>query len=195
MKYSHSRLRLLVLYATLQIGFSTGISLARDPNAPVPPPLPYMSYVDGDFYNGTGIVTAGAECMEYYDAYFCKTDGRVCLVTLDSFEGYHVDTHSLTAWVHVSGFIRSTSSFCFVPRLESSTIDPLNHCDFNNDYKVDFVDYAYLLQAWYSSCSYLNIPSGAAWCHGRDVNRDGKVDAADMREFAENWLIKQFWSE
>jgi hypothetical protein len=166
--------------------------LARDPNEPLPPPW-LTSFVDGDFYNGTGILAMNGSCLVYYDENFCKKDGRVCMVTLADYQGYHADGSTLTPWVHVSGFIRNNYSTCFVPQLVDNTIDPVSHCDFNGDGKTDFMDYAFLMKAWAATCTYRNVPLGAAWCYGRDINRDGKVDSQDLEEFADNWLLKQFW--
>ena len=59
----------------------------------------------------------------------------------------------------------------------------LGSCDFNNDKKVDFQDYAILASNW--SRVDCNDPD---WCDGTDLNLDGNVDFTDLAGFMEFWL-------
>ena len=54
--------------------------------------------------------------------------------------------------------------------------------DFDDDSRVDFVDFAVFAERWLSSDSNL------LWCRGADLTNDGNVDFFDLKEFAENWL-------
>ena len=56
-------------------------------------------------------------------------------------------------------------------------------CDFNNDKKVDFQDYAILASNWNrTDCAEPN------WCDGTDLNLDGNVDFTDLIGFMDFWL-------
>ncbi|MDT8303834.1 MAG: GLUG motif-containing protein, partial [Sedimentisphaerales bacterium] len=56
--------------------------------------------------------------------------------------------------------------------------------DFNGDYRVNFVDFAFFVERW------LQSDSSFLWCGGADLSNDGKVDIRDLLEFAENWLAE-----
>jgi hypothetical protein len=55
--------------------------------------------------------------------------------------------------------------------------------DFNDDNKVDFLDFTILA----SYCSAENCQK-LNWCRGADLNRDCSVDLNDLRLFADHWL-------
>jgi len=55
--------------------------------------------------------------------------------------------------------------------------------DFNNDTKVDFVDFAVLASYWQeTNCGDAND------CEGTDIDIDGKVDVNDLMLFTDYWL-------
>ncbi|MBW7990695.1 MAG: hypothetical protein FVQ84_11860 [Planctomycetes bacterium] len=56
--------------------------------------------------------------------------------------------------------------------------------DFDGDYRVNFVDFAFFAKRWLSS------DSGFLGCRGADLTNDGKVDFNDLIEFASNWLAE-----
>lgn len=55
--------------------------------------------------------------------------------------------------------------------------------DFNNDTKVEFVDFALFASHWQ-----LTDCNDPGWCDGTDLNTDGKIDGHDLTLFAEYWL-------
>lgn len=57
-----------------------------------------------------------------------------------------------------------------------------NMADFNNDTKVNFIDYAILAKDWKKEGNYLTDISGP-----NNIS-DGKVDGYDLVEFSDNWL-------
>jgi hypothetical protein len=61
--------------------------------------------------------------------------------------------------------------------------------DFNNDCKVDFLDFADFANEWLSSdCTITNN-----YCYGADfaATRNGSVDFSDLLIFAQNWLVNK----
>jgi len=56
--------------------------------------------------------------------------------------------------------------------------------DFDGDYRVNFVDFAFFAERWLSS------DSGFLGCRGADLTNDGKVGLDDLREFSSNWLAE-----
>ena len=54
--------------------------------------------------------------------------------------------------------------------------------DFDNDYRVDFLDFAVFAEHWLSS------DIDFFWCRGADLTSDGIVDFSDLKEFLRNWL-------
>jgi len=55
--------------------------------------------------------------------------------------------------------------------------------DFNNDTKVDFIDFAVLASYWQAT-----VCSDPNWCEGVDLDIDGNVDANDLALFVDYWL-------
>ncbi|MEJ2704978.1 MAG: GLUG motif-containing protein, partial [Sedimentisphaerales bacterium] len=56
--------------------------------------------------------------------------------------------------------------------------------DFDGDFRVDFVDFAFFAQRWLvSDMSF--VP-----CRGADLTGDSEVGFDDLREFADNWLTE-----
>jgi hypothetical protein len=59
--------------------------------------------------------------------------------------------------------------------------------DFNNDGDVDFSDYATFSEHW------LNVGcNDPDWCGSADLDKDGKVDSADLKKLTGRWLK---WAE
>lgn len=56
--------------------------------------------------------------------------------------------------------------------------------DLNNDWKVNFIDFAEFAQQWSNnSCDDNN-----QWCQGGDIDQSGEVDIEDLSVFAIHWL-------
>jgi hypothetical protein len=57
--------------------------------------------------------------------------------------------------------------------------------DFNNDTKVDFIDFAVLASYWGDT-----VCSDPNWCEGVDLDTDGDIDIYDLALFTDFWLEK-----
>ncbi len=67
----------------------------------------------------------------------------------------------------------------------SPIIQPCKLCDIVRDGVIDFSDYAKLASEWMrGGCS-----EGNSWCNGADVTFDGAVNAVDLQELADCWLV------
>ncbi|MGA1979871.1 MAG: hypothetical protein ABSG99_04815 [Sedimentisphaerales bacterium] len=85
-------------------------------------------------------------------------------------------------------------SFYYYEEIEGEMVPILIHtltfhhvrtCDFNEDTKVDFADFAVFASYWQATdCS------APGWCEGTDLDTDGNVDFDDLMLFCEYWLEK-----
>jgi hypothetical protein len=57
--------------------------------------------------------------------------------------------------------------------------------DLNNNCNVNFIDYAFFALRWFET----DCEASNNWCDGADLTRDGRVNWADLFEFAEWWLV------
>jgi len=63
-------------------------------------------------------------------------------------------------------------------------IGPINQADYNSDSKVTFDDYAFLSLRWKDQTC-----DEPTWCDGIDFDKSGSVDADDIAQFFESWLV------
>jgi hypothetical protein len=54
--------------------------------------------------------------------------------------------------------------------------------NFNNDCRIDFLDWGNLANSWHEECS------SPGWCSGVDLDGSATIDIVDVAIFAEHWL-------
>ncbi|MFA5251860.1 MAG: hypothetical protein WC454_04670 [Phycisphaerae bacterium] len=75
-----------------------------------------------------------------------------------------------------------------------TVVDELNidpnywNCDLDDDNDVDFSDYSLWSARWTND----DCTSANSWCDGSDLNKNGHVDYADLKLFADAWLSPHF---
>lgn len=61
-------------------------------------------------------------------------------------------------------------------------------CDLDFTTAVDAMDLGHLIERWMNSNCNDSANDETDWCHGADLDKNGKVDFADYKIFANNWL-------
>jgi len=150
-----------------------GVLLARDCNESTPD------------YEGSHFPAAGNEAIVWdweelgidgFDLYTGSTG-------IESGDWFIIDYNATSVGICKVGFYDHTISW-YDPNYYLM-FSHVRTRDFNNDTKVNFVDYAILASHWQvTDCDEPN------WCEGADLDTDGQVDANDLTLFCKFWLEK-----
>ncbi|MCK4293581.1 MAG: lamin tail domain-containing protein [Planctomycetes bacterium] len=126
------------------------------------------------------LINHGAELRVYRD-----------ITKIDATDIVVLDTNTITCQVNLTGARPETWSVIVTSECDEASVCNLDNAlqivvsraDFNDDSRVNFLDWTDLAEIWRQPCSV------STWCDGIDLDQSGSIGFGDVAIFAQEWLL------